>query len=927
MTYKDTKTLEDPVISIATSDLYLTPTEHSAGARFLIVDSDDDESVEEDPVLRGSYSWKIQGSPTQPNSGAMDVTGTMHTLLDTDQNFYGIGVHETMFTNQYDTYMPIDPENPPEGFTQFGKHIPWRDDTGDEWQKLVEFLEASKHTDIKVFGALGKSEGLGNSNTDVWGHKGGTWGVVHAGTADADLYHAQCPAEHPDTGATKYAFAASEMSKLSLTYPNLVGFTIDDFVCPGLNRLNCAYKSKHVRTIQAGASSYNPNFEFWPTHYVGHALMTAIPSTIIGFTYNMPVTASEKVYAEHTFNIPRSVTIDEAKLNMLFDHHNPKTTNDAGDSDFEHAGDGNYFGYKMEDVFKGIYLNDTLIYDQDFSWDKRIQVLDSLDITSNLVVGTNTLKFMVSGSTNRVAQVLSGRGAFRIFRYGDIKIKIKYRTRRGARRRITLTEGRVKTRSGRRLPKFIKDPIFYVNDGTLENHHAYYKYNALPGTSASFNGRIAAETNDEYRYLSECAGALVFYPNFTGAIESSARRVFEGYRRNLPNKRLIHGQQAFLFEMDAPNDQFIKVGSHVRKFKAASRYTDGTVIWNYPAQQNSRSVGHLDERRGHSGRWPGPHYGSGDVFDTETLRAQYISDILAQPGMYQRFVTKDEFGPGTFYFDIYYQGASRATMTDGSIRNYLGVRVLPSASLPAHQDQNIDYYKNLNITGAGYTGQLSVTVTSSTKLAFEMIQNDNWGNHSNVAEFSGSFTWSGAESHDAITVPLSHSAWDFESWYSSSYIPELYSDFKDYYASLRSTNYHNHILEKKSDGTWKVIAPVDGQTVMVRDRRIKYTYDADDEQWKNIGDVVHELIVSGALAVDGPVIRKGIYSSVNNESQEIIWTSSHLSESIDLTNARVEDTDHYEKTDNHTVKILRNGTYRINYAVGFFCTSSAGGGG
>ena len=87
MTYKDTKTLEDPVISIATSDIYLSPTEHSAGSRFLIIDSDDGEAVEEDPVLRGSYSWEIQGAPTQPSSGAMDVTGTINTLLDTNQNF------------------------------------------------------------------------------------------------------------------------------------------------------------------------------------------------------------------------------------------------------------------------------------------------------------------------------------------------------------------------------------------------------------------------------------------------------------------------------------------------------------------------------------------------------------------------------------------------------------------------------------------------------------------------------------------------------------------------------------------------------------------------------------------------------------------------------------------------------------------------
>ena len=918
MTYKDTKTLEDPVVSIATSDLYLSPTEFSAGTRFLIIDSDDGSAVEEDPVLRGSYSWEIQGAPTQPSSGALDVTGTMHTLLDTKQNFYGIGVHETLSTTQYNSHYPIDPENPPDGFTETGKHVPWRNDTGDEWTQLVNFLEASKNTDIKVFAVLGKSEGLGNAKTDVWGHKGGYWGVVYAGTADENLYHESCPAEHPDTGATKYAFAASEMSKLSLDYPNFIGISIDDFVAPNLNRLNCAYKTKHVKTIQAGAASYNPNFEFWPTHYVGHALMTAIPSTIIGFTYGMPATASEKVYAEHTFRIPQGITIEKATLNMLFDHNNPKTTNNPGDGVFEHAGDGNFFGYRIEDVFKGIYLNDTLIFQQDFSWDKRVQVMENLDIASHIVPGTNTLKFMVSGSTNRSANVLSGRGAFRIFKYGDIRIRLSYRTKRGARRRINLTEGRTTTRSGRRMPAFIRPPTFYVNDGTLENHHAYYKYNPVSSPSSSFTGRIAAETNDEYRYLEAAAGALAFYPNFTGTIEDNCGQVFISYRRNLPRKRIIHGQQSFLFEMDAVDDPFIKVGSHVRKFKKGSRMTDGQLLWNYPAQINSSSRGIFSERRGNNGAWPGPQYNSGDALDVETLRAQFLSNNLAHQGQYQRFVTKNEFGPGTLYYDLNFNGGTGT---------YFGVRILPSASLAAHQDQNVDYFKTLNITASGYTGVGSVTVTASTKIAFDVFQNGNYGNSSIGVQFSGSFTWSGAESHDAISVPLSHSAWDFESWYSSSYIPELYNDFKTYYTSLDGASYHNQILEKKSDGTWKVIAPVDGQTILVREEGKKYTYDADDLEWKNLIDVIGELVVSGTLAVDGAISREGIYSSVNPLSQEFIWTSSHLSESVDLPIARLESETYYEKTDDHTVKILQNGTYKINYAVGFVCTSSAGGGG
>lgn len=877
MTYKDTSASDRSVLSIAKSDIFLSPGSYSTGDRFLIVDSAA-SVVEEDPVLRGSYSWEINGAPTQPSSGTLDVTGTIQALTFTNQNFYGLDVHERMLTTDYDA-----------GNTPAGSHIPGNNNTGDKWTKFVEFLEESKDTDIKVFGTLGKPSGIGNTYTDVWGHKGGTWGGRYP---DDDTYHAQCPAEHPDTGATKYAAAAAEMSKLSLTYPNLIGFTIDDFPAYHLNRFDCSYKSSHVRTIQAGAATHNPDFEFWPTHYVGHGLTTAIPSNRIGFTYGFPTTGSEFVAATHDFRIPSSVTVNSAVLEFVYEHDKVKAYAGA----WYHDGTGDYTGYECEDVFKGAFVNGNKVLDETISWDKRLQTF-SQDVTAHLIKGTNQLRFVISGSgADSSSSELHGRNKWRIFSYGDLRLKIRYTTRTGAKRKIILTEGRP---TGR---KHIQSAVFSVNSGTIDNHHLHYKYNALSPSASYSPGRVVAETNDEYRYLAECPGAFVYYPNHTGAIEDRTGTVFEAYRRALSDKRLIHGQQAFLFERDAVDDPHIKVQTHTNKFKKAGRSTDGLLVWNLPSDMVSASSGIFAERRA-------PDYDeSGATGTGHTIRTQFLSNNLARMAHYQRFTTKREYGPGTLYFDANFNANSSV---------YFGTRIYPSGTT--------NYlYEKLNVTASGNTGRSSISLTASHKITVETFVHRGYGNASLGTTFSCSFN----DTATNLDVPLSRSAWDFNSSFSSSYLYDIHKDVTDYYAELGASaaSYHNYILELRDDGTWKTIPPEDGMRVYVESEESDRVYSEETLTWRRpSATLIGGLVVSGSegLVVEHHLLRRGRCAFTREiSSQAFSWNSSYLSGAIQFDTTGTMDPLSYEKTSPDTVKILNNGRYRLYYEAGFRNTGS-----
>ena len=481
MTYTKTdkeSSLLDPVLSVRSSDIVASVSGATPGDRFLITDS----AGLKEGILVGSYPNTIKDDGAK---SATNYTGTIGALSASNHTLYGLNLKETGGT-------------------------PYDNSSGFLWSEMVSFLSQSQNTNTKVFAMVAPRAQIASGSVDRWGVRGG----YYEGT--------KIFIEPHDSAARKYTAAAIELSNLSKTYPNLIGFTIDDFSAHNNNKLQNNYTRGDTADIVRGAKRWNKDFQFWPTHYVKNALVNAIPSTRIGFTYDFPTLANEYIGATHTFKLKTPLPTS-ASLEFLH-----SDTNDQAD----HPA-----------IKKYVWLNSELIYSASVENDERVEVF-SKEISSHLITGSNEIKMFLSSTaaTNAYQK--------RVFSVGDIRLL----TNLAGDREISRQNGR------------IGEPVFDINGGVTLSASA----------AGHYNGRYMAETNAEYRYIADCPRALVVYGNHTGAIQARLPDIFASYRRTCPDTGILHTQQGFLFD-DAIPPESIK-----QKFSSGSAYSDGVLVWNYP---------------------------------------------------------------------------------------------------------------------------------------------------------------------------------------------------------------------------------------------------------------------------------------------------------------------------------------------------------
>jgi hypothetical protein len=499
MSYSKTdeeKSLLDPVKDIRSAELYYGSG--SVGDRYLIIDGDDLETSQ----FVGAYANIIHSNGARSTT---NITGTIATTLALNHNFIGIGID-------------------PSGGT------PYDDASGTAWPQLVAFLSHSQDTNIKVFAIAAPRKGIPSGSTNRWGVKGG---YLKSGEF----------VEPPNSAARKWSAGAIELSKLSLTYPNLMGWTIDDFATKNDNKDSFCYTKGDVHKMVSSGKRYNPSFQFFPTHYVEHALLTAIPSTRIGFSYNFPTIADEYIGATLSFRMP-SVLPTEADLHFVHSDSYTKTADAA--------------------VIKTMKINGHEIYSDKITGQDVVETT-SADIQSKLAVGNNTLQVFISSSA--VVQAIVDR----VWNVGDIRILTN----------ADRTDFKEITRENGRLTA----PVFDLNGGVAFSSSCCNR----------FKGRPVAETNERYRYIAECPRTILVYSNHTGAIQSRLGNVFAAYNRTLPDTGLFHVQQGFLFNQNIPPT------SVVQKFKSGSAYSDGQLVWNYPIYLQQPNKGIFSKRSAGTG--------------------------------------------------------------------------------------------------------------------------------------------------------------------------------------------------------------------------------------------------------------------------------------------------------------------------------------
>lgn len=187
-----------------------------------------------------------------------------------------------------------------------------------DWLNFLELLEAAKCTDLEVFAATDRPKNWVEKN--IWFDETdfGSWTDSTKGQTPEDcdctgysdyLDRYQCDVVCIEAWLEAWKNAAAFLSELSLKYPNLVGFVIDDFggfvesadypSCLFGDRLSAA----QVGEIQTAAHSVNKDFEFWPTMYYTNFGRTIGEGYILGANYGVRLIEPEEMSVTLSFDV------------------------------------------------------------------------------------------------------------------------------------------------------------------------------------------------------------------------------------------------------------------------------------------------------------------------------------------------------------------------------------------------------------------------------------------------------------------------------------------------------------------------------------------------------------------------------------------------------------------------------------------------
>jgi hypothetical protein len=194
------------------------PAELNSAVGYCKIPGKTDDTVRQAPeneTLLGSYGYWLTGSSPVPAT-VSDIAATISAFQETGQTLMGVPVDQCHY-----------------------------------WALLRPALEATAHTEIKVFGVLGSHNGPIYCPA-VWGN-----------TSDGKPIASGV--------GLNWTLVSTTLATLSIEFPHFIGFTIDDFYCMMQNPLNPSTDKKVTVAEMAHAhismKTIAPSFVFMPTVY------------------------------------------------------------------------------------------------------------------------------------------------------------------------------------------------------------------------------------------------------------------------------------------------------------------------------------------------------------------------------------------------------------------------------------------------------------------------------------------------------------------------------------------------------------------------------------------------------------------------------------------------------------------------------------
>ncbi len=297
----------------------------------------------------GSYACQIKSSEWSSNH---DIPATLQALLETGQNLYGVACDDG---------------------------TAWDNETGFYWTNLVEILQATQDTDIKIVAVVGERHHIASTNR---------WGLTATSTSAAAI--------------VAWIEAAKELSHLSSQYPRLIAFSIDDFsgYVSAIDPLNCLvqpYTPAQVRSIAEAAKVFHPTFKFWPTVYYTDAVRILSPGYVLGSPYGVWMYSDEYASVDLAFSLDAAPSA--AEVSFFY------ADSFTGDSSIADA------------VRKRVEVNGTALFDASIRGDAYVERYAG-DVAFLLGAGTNRIRIKLYTTTGVTAY------HSKVFTLGDLRLRV-----------------------------------------------------------------------------------------------------------------------------------------------------------------------------------------------------------------------------------------------------------------------------------------------------------------------------------------------------------------------------------------------------------------------------------------------------------------------------------------------------------------------
>lgn len=346
----------------------------------------------------GMYVGDVKSSDSDNYDGDPDVANTLAALQATGQNLFGYSAHTERELGHFQNILSGAGGAGINVFAVLGER---HQESTTSYMQNRWLAEALGYSYLRRSDVATDADANGYTDNFCFDTDGD---ASESDPATYETCYDQVSPELHDIWLNGLKKAAATFSQLSLTYPELVAFTVDDFdgypcfADDGEGAYNdWCYTRAEVAEITASAHTHNPDFKFWPTWYFNTIGRILAPGYTLGAKYWNDSDADGVLLSDSDYEV--FWTGESAELTLTFTP--PATFTSAGLSFFYEDSSMYVSGVNESSLAKKITVNGTDVstttgFNTAFDGDAYVEYFND-DIASYLTPGVeNTVKITLT---------------------------------------------------------------------------------------------------------------------------------------------------------------------------------------------------------------------------------------------------------------------------------------------------------------------------------------------------------------------------------------------------------------------------------------------------------------------------------------------------------------------------------------------------